>query len=135
MERFTASVQYGDWKGTAAADNADQNDLADLLRAKNLMQPDEFLVGVRVFIGENHGGKVKDPYIEVLIATTNNFDTVKAFFDATPDPIPLRKVALQLTLVEFLGLFKRLEIAIGRDGLGLSGREYESQQATLILSR
>ena len=125
MERFTASVQYGDWKGTAAADNADQNDLTDFLRSKNLMQSNEFLVGVRAFIGENHGGKVKDPHIEVLIAT--NYDTVKTYIDATPDPVPLKRVKLQLTLVEFFGLFKRFEIAIARSGLDLPGREYESQ--------
>ncbi len=37
-ETFTASVQYNDWKGTSAADDADQNDAGEWLLAKGLIQ-------------------------------------------------------------------------------------------------
>jgi len=128
MENFTASVQYGDWKGTAAADDADGKKISDLLKNRGLLQEGEFVVGVRAFIGENHGGNVRDPYVEVLIAEAGNYDTVRAMFASTPDPLPLKKVILtNLTLVEFIGLFKRLEIAIARSGLDLPGRQYQTR--------
>jgi len=42
-ETFNASVQYGDWKGTAAADRADQNDPDHWLEKSGKKNPDEFL--------------------------------------------------------------------------------------------
>ena len=38
-DRFTATVQYGDWKGASAADNADQNDASDWLEANGHKKP------------------------------------------------------------------------------------------------
>ena len=66
-DRFTATVQYGDWKGASAADNADQNDASDWLEANGHKKPGEFLIGIKVFVGENHG-KHEDPiYVEFLL--------------------------------------------------------------------
>lgn len=128
MQHFTASVQYGDWNGTAAADNADGTEITDLLRSRKLLQEGEFVVGVRAFIGENHPGKVRDPYVEVLIAAAGDYDTVQTMLAATPDALVLKSVTVNnLTLIEFFGLFKRLEIAIARSGLDLPGREYQTQ--------
>lgn len=79
---FTASVQYNDWKGTSAADNADDRDLTTLLKAKKLYNPEsDFLIGVRVWIGENHGGRVQEPWIEAIIADAeaNTFDELDAW--------------------------------------------------------
>jgi len=56
MQIFKASVQYGDWKGTAAADNADPRGIHELLREKGLISKTDFLIGVHVYIGEIHGG-------------------------------------------------------------------------------
>ena len=42
-EKFIASVQYGDWKGTSAADGADRNGLRDWLEANGHKKSDEFL--------------------------------------------------------------------------------------------
>jgi len=124
MERLTASVQYGDWEGSAAADNADKIDLADLLRDRKVLTEQQFLVGVRVFVGENHDGKVRVPFIEAYAVDKGDFDSVKAALASTPDPLDLKRVKLELTMDEFLGLFKRLEVVLTRTGLALEDREF-----------
>jgi len=80
-DTFRAGVQYGDWTGTAAADNADQNDLHNLLVAKKAFDRDtEFLLGASLWIGENHGGKVQAPYISAFITPLDNtFDNRRLF--------------------------------------------------------
>jgi len=44
-ERFLASAQYNDYKGTSAADRADDNGASAWLEANGHKQPDEFLLG------------------------------------------------------------------------------------------
>ncbi|MFZ6682217.1 hypothetical protein [Undibacterium sp. Tian12W] len=58
MSKFKASVQYQDFEGTAAADNADQTDLQTFLQAKGLTHGAEFLIAASLWIGENHAGKL-----------------------------------------------------------------------------
>ena len=121
---FTAGVQYNDWKGTAAADDADKHDLMDWLKAKKLIQEGEFLVGIDVFVGENHGGKHKDPiYGHALFVQKGDFDSVKQMIDAANGPILVRRVNFNMNALEFLGLFKRLSITISRKNM-LADLEY-----------
>lgn len=113
-DTFRASVQYGDWTGTVAADNADQNDLRDLLAAKNLFDREkEFLLGASLWIGENHGGKVQAPYVSAIITPLDNtYDNLDTKLGALRGPIPVRRVEIELTLEEFIGLFKRFAIVL-----------------------
>lgn len=125
METLSASVQYNDWKGTAAADNADQTSFAKLLESKGVLdRKTEFLVATSLFIGENHNGKVEAPFIDALIAPYNNMDAAQANLSANSDPLHLRRVSVELTLEEFIGLFKRFNVVLTRNGLNLDGRGY-----------
>jgi hypothetical protein len=125
-DRFRASVQYGDWEGTASADNADHGDLRDLLIKKNLMDGDrEFLVGATLWIGENHGGEVQAPFVHAILIEGREFDRIQPQLKQQDDPIPVRNLDLELTLEEFLGLFKRLSVVLTNRGLGLTDREYQ----------
>jgi hypothetical protein len=125
-DTFRAAVQYGDWEGTASADNADQQDLRNLLINKKLIDGDqEFLIGATLWIGENHGGKVQAPFLRAILVKGREFDRIKPQLEAQRDPIPVRSVDLELTLVEFLGLFKRFSVVLTNRGLGLTNREYQ----------
>lgn len=123
-EQFKARVQYGDWDGTAQADNADHADLAVELRKRGLLHDEEFLIGVEIWIGENHGGTVKPASVRALAAELRNYDSVKAWMNATPDPLPVRCFELYMDVEELFGFYKRISIAIARRGLGLNGREF-----------
>jgi hypothetical protein len=123
IQNFRASVQYDDFKGTAAADRADRGDASDWLEEKGLKQKGEFLLGLTFYAGENHG-KHEDPiYAEFLLALPGDHDTVKSMIETSAGPLPVRKVTTQMTLVEFFGLFKRFSVHLSA-GEMLNGQEY-----------
>lgn len=123
VQNFHASVQYDDFKGTAAADRADHGDASIWLENKGLKQKGEFLLGFTLYAGENHG-KHQDPiYAEFLLALPSDYDTVKSMVETSAGPVPVRKVTTQMTLVEFFGLFKRFSVYLSVDGM-LTGQEY-----------
>ncbi len=124
--KFRAHVQYNDWTGTASADNADAKDFYELLEKKGLMDRDkDFLIGLTLWIGENHGGDVKPPYISAVFVSGNLYDEIEPKLQAAADPIQTRKVDVELTLNEFVGLFKRFAVVLTARGLDLTDREYE----------
>jgi hypothetical protein len=116
--RFRASVQYGDWKGVASADDADVMHKANAeswLKARKKIQEDELLVAVELWAGENHG-KHEDPVsVTFLIASPRNFDKVQK--QAQSGPLKVRRVQVQMNVVEFFGLFKRFSIALSHHGI------------------
>ena len=122
-EKFIASVQYGDWKGTSAADGADRNGLRDWLEANGHKKSDEFLLGVSIFVGENHGVH-KDPiYVSFLLASPGDHDSVKAMIDSSQGPVKVRKVSVEMKLSQFFGLFKRFSITLSSHDM-LGERDY-----------
>lgn len=124
MDIFRASVQYGDWQGTAAADNVDFMAFYKLLLGKRLITETDFLIGIHVWIGENHEGRVQPPYITAyLLEGIDNYESAEAALHAMPDPLDLKRVRINLTLNEFIGLFKRFSIAISPRGLDITGHE------------
>ncbi len=124
-EKFKASVQYGDWKGTAAADRADKNDPESWLEMHGKKKPDEFLVGIEIWAGENHG-KHQDPIsVTFLLAALPDHDTVLGKI-GTGKALAVRKVREDMALVDFFGLFKRFSVSISNHGM-LTDREYTYQ--------
>lgn len=124
MNTIKASVQYDDWEGTAAADESDGVKMRDLLEKSRVIKAGEFVVAIELFVGESHKGKVEKPYIDVLLFKKADFDTAAAAIKSIPDPLPLRKVRVDLSLEEFIGLFKRFSVTLSRRGLDLVGRKY-----------
>jgi hypothetical protein len=122
-EKFIASVQYGDFKGSAAADGADRGDAGAWLTSNGLRQEGEFLLGITLYIGENHG-KHEDPvYAEFLLASAGDHDNVQAMIDANAGPILVRRVKREIPLTEFFGLFKRFSVHLSSHGM-LEGKDY-----------
>lgn len=116
-EIFSASVQYDDWTGTAAADSADQNDAQEWLVAKGYKEPGEYLVGVSVYVGENRGPH-KDPvYVSFLLAPQGTHDDVKARITSSGEHLKVRKVQVEMKIADFFSLFKRFEVALSMHGM------------------
>lgn len=121
---FRAGVQYGDFGGTAAADRADGSDLGDYLRSNNLMHENEFLVAAELWIGENHRGVVAKPHIRALVVDAPDYDgAVKDVLNQ--DPVPVRKIDVDLTLEGFIGLFKRFAVTLTVRGGDLEAKDYK----------
>ena len=124
-EMFDASVQYGDWDGGCAADDGDLTSIRRLLEDRGLIKDGEFIVGIHTFNGENHENRELAPvYITVLLIPTKKFEDAEKFLRGHYDPIPVRKIVLELSLENFARLFKRFSIAICRKNLSMLGRQY-----------
>jgi len=120
---FKASVQYGDFGGTAAADHADINGLADYLRSQGLMRENEFLIAVELWIGENHAGVVRPPSIRALVVEAPDYEG--AISDVlAQDPVPVRAIDAPLTLEQFIGYFKRFAVTLTIRGSDLECKDY-----------
>ena len=121
-------MQYGDWKGTAAADDAGgvANSIRDYLEKRKLIKPDEFLIATSLWVGENHDGKLGHVSVRAfLLKGHRDLESVKkALADLRGKPIPLRVVDVPLTLEKFVALFKRFDIMLTWHDLGLEDREY-----------
>ncbi len=115
MNTFKASVQYNDLVGTAAADRSDDNDATSWLRSNGHISQEEFVVGISLFVGENHGQHVDPVSARFLIAEMKAYDEYS--------PINVRELHKDLSISDFLAMFKRLSIAISMNGM-LNGREY-----------
>jgi len=126
MSIFKASVQYGDWKGTAAADDADQITLSRYLESNGLIKDEEFLLGSSIYIGENHGGKIGAAYVTAYLFTPPPNTTVDAALYEITGPIPVREVELEIPLEQYLAFFKRFKVFQTNKHLNLEGREYQA---------
>jgi hypothetical protein len=125
MSTFTASVQYNDKLGTAAADRADQNDLNDYLEKKGLINHDEFVLATSLWVGENHGGKLGHVFVTAYLFKAVGYQNVDEALRAIDGPIPVRTVSLEVTLEEFVAFFKRFEVFLAPKGLNVTGREFK----------
>ena len=128
MTTFGASVQYNDWKGTAAADSADMNDISKLLKKRGELSDGEFLVGLELWLGEMHGDEIKPPFVKAYVSDGQNYEAVERKLSETSDPLTMKQVELDdLSMDEFLLLFKRFAISLSWKGLDLTGREISAR--------
>ncbi|WP_449126122.1 hypothetical protein [Pseudomonas viridiflava] len=122
-EFFKAGVQYGDFKGTAAADDHDNYRINDYMISQGLKTKDEQIVGIKLWSGEVHGKLQNQPVIvTAYIMEGPGFEEISAAIDGV-DPIPVKQVRFEVSLEQFFGFFKRFEIAITRYE-ELNGREF-----------
>ncbi|WP_449125501.1 hypothetical protein [Pseudomonas viridiflava] len=123
-ETFKACVQYGDNKGTAAADNHDKYTLESYLRDRGLKHEDEVVVGVKLWSGEVHGNLQNQPVsVTAYVVGAAGYDAVNAALE-DEGPVLVREVRFYIGLDQFFGFYKRFEIAITRYN-ELNGREFK----------
>ena len=122
QDRFRASVQYDDLTGSSAADRADRGGPEDWLRGKGLAQSDDFVIGVEVWAGENHGAH-QDPITVHFLLMKGSFDSAKASVSSASGPVDVRRVTAEMPASQFLGLFKRFSICLSPGGM-LSDKPY-----------
>ncbi len=128
-ERFQAGTQYGDWKGTAAADQfGDATDkLDELFEATGKVDPDkEIMIGFEFY--HSQGFFFCSGYFHALPEEKDGgyYPGLNATFQKNPiKPIQVKKVRVELTLEEFFKYFKRFDVVLLRGGIDIIGREYE----------
>jgi hypothetical protein len=122
MESFKAGTQYGDWEGTVSADGAHVNSLHELLEAKNLIKPNEFLIAASFYYSEGSPNPVR----ALVFQGEKQYESVQKALAANKGPIPVREIQVELTAEEFLRLFKRFHVMLTWHGFELEQREYSA---------
>lgn len=126
---FRASVQYDDFRGTAAADRADTIDLHSYFSDRGFVSDKEVLVAIEFSSGENHSAPAKEAYVTLTVADVQKYGTLDNFL-ADPKRPPLRSIHVDMTNDEFFGLFKRFNVVLAPNGYEeqLSANEYETSE-------
>jgi hypothetical protein len=128
MRALTASARYNDWDGTVAADNVEKG-LIHFLETKGLLdRKSEFVVGVELSVPETSTGKGDAVSMKALVVCTASYDDAARRIEDRSNPLPLKNVELDVSLDEFLKLFRRFNLVLTRRGLKLNGREIESRE-------
>jgi hypothetical protein len=122
-ETMKASVHHSDWDGTAAASDTDGVAVRKYLEDRKLLSDDEFIVAIKLSVGEKIDGQLAEPFIQVLVLNTAGYESVEAVIREN-ETIILRKIDLDLSVLQFIGLFKRFSVALTVPGLGLEERDY-----------
>ncbi len=115
---FNAAAQYDDWRGECATDNADGKGIRDFMLEKGLIAKEETVVGLQFY-----AGTTKFVSINALVIDATDFDSAAQALATTPDPLPVRRIHVELSILEFVDMFKRFSIALSPRGLDLVGRE------------
>ncbi len=118
-----ASVHHSDWDGTAAAEDADGVTIRKYLEDRSLLSNGELIVGLKLSVGENVSGQLAEPVIQVLVLNTAGYESVEAVIREN-ETIILRKIDLDLSIMQFIGLFKSFSVAFTVPGMGLEERAY-----------
>jgi hypothetical protein len=113
MWKLRAGVQYGDWEGTVAADVSDHHRMSNLLKEKGTFDSDtEFLAAIEFDIPENNKTVVDRAYIHALIGPRPEGADWGTQMKEEQHPLRLRRVEVDLSISEFLGLFKRFSLTL-----------------------
>jgi hypothetical protein len=115
-ERFAATVQYNDLTGSAAADRADKAGPEEWLRAQNHIASDDFVVGIELWAGENHGAH-RDPITAHFLVVKGDYDSTKNGIAQTSGAYQTRRVTVEMPVAQFMGLFKRFSVTLSPSGM------------------
>ena len=125
-DRFQASTQYGDMRGTAAADRADIGSLEVWLQGQGLVQEGESLVGVSLHANQLPASGEEFIQVSFLLVPTETNLSVRIPGEIEPPTIVVRRVERQMATDQFFRFFKRLELTLSSHG------EFEGRTFTHI---
>lgn len=117
-EIFKASTHYGDFTGTAAADNLELHGLHEHLKDQDLIKEGEYLVGIEASTSAPLASTAQIHSLSVIALVTNNngyANTLEAIDSGSP--LKIRKVKLELPIAHFFSLFKQFQISISKKGM------------------
>jgi len=128
---FKAGTQYGDWDGTAAADEYGANHtFEELFEATGKVDKDkELLIAFEIYAGERGFFTLTGYFHDKSDSTDLGWvPSLNQDFSKDTGKIQVRQVDLQITLEEFFMHFKRFNVVMVRNGLDIIGREYEASE-------
>lgn len=123
-EFFSAGVQYDDYKGTVAADDADLSTLFSALNSFFELDEKDEILGVSVYA--NYLGNTSDIENLSLTILVSAGDT-----NNESSPVEVKKFNKDISLTNFFKLFKRFELTLSNAG-GFEGKKYKVIENILL---
>lgn len=116
-DSLVASVNYGDFDGTAAADRHDRRDLRDLAEKYGVDTDRYFVFGVNIHIGETRGDKLAHTFVSILAVDmqevkAGSVDYIQRYVDEHEGVLPYIRIDIGASLEEVLLSFKRFNVVL-----------------------
>lgn len=116
-DALKASVRYGDFAGTVAADHHDQKFLSDLAKKHGVDTDRYFVFGINIYIGETHRDELGLTFVNILATDTQvvnaaSVDSIQRYIDEHEGELPYVKFRIDATLEEVLLSFKRFDVVL-----------------------
>jgi hypothetical protein len=87
------------------------------------MTSEYFVIGIKMYVGENHGEHTDPVSVTFLISELNGYESIPAMIEASDDNLPVKELHLEMNIADFLALFKRFEVTLSAGGI-LEGNTY-----------
>lgn len=121
MKNNIASVQYNDFRGTAAADRSFEKSLTDHLKGQKLLVDNDLIVGTKFFDLDSDSGNDGKAIVYVYKINITGYKNIDEYLKNEEVP-KIDTVELGLNRGEFFNLFERFEIVLissGFEGLDI----------------
>lgn len=123
MPTLTASVQYDDWRGTAAADDADMKSIRSYLTEHGLLSDEEFLIGFEMYSGQQSTPGSRYFSARAFLIKAKDYESAQQAVGAAAE-LSVATRDLNISLETFLSFFKRFDVILTQKSLSVDGREY-----------
>ncbi|HHM2325157.1 hypothetical protein OHW21_14805 [Acinetobacter baumannii] len=112
-EIFKARTQYNDFMGTSAAET---QGFSEYLESKNLIENDEFVVGIDFSPMVSILKEKNEVLVNVYLVKNFKYEEyeTKARFE---DVLEVRKIEVYVDIIHFFSLFKRMNVSFSWQGL------------------
>jgi hypothetical protein len=116
-DSLKASVNYGDYEGTAAADHHDRRGLHELTAKYGVDTEKYFVFGVNVHIGETRGDVLAHTFVSILAVDmqevkAGSVDYIQKYVDEHQGILPYQRFDINASLEEVLLCFKRFNVVL-----------------------
>ena len=116
-DSLVASVNYGDFDGTAAADHHDRRSLEDLAKKYGVDTEKYFVFGLNLHIGETRGDTLAHTFVSLLAVDmqavkAGSVDFIQQYVDEHEGVLPYLRFDIGASLEEVLLSFKRFNVVL-----------------------
>ena len=122
-DQFRASTEHNELVGSVAADAAHFTSMEHWLEEQALLRTGEHLVGIRFFVGQLPASG--EALVQVSFLVTPDETNLRIRIPGVDEPptIVVRQIQRELSLNNFFGFFKSLELTLSSRG-EFEGRSY-----------
>lgn len=116
IEKFNASVQYDDYKGTTAADKQDINDVYKYLEKKQQRNKNEFIVGISLYTYNLALNPSHELSVRFFLSDLQGESDVPTLIKSK-NPLSVKEIKIDMSYREFFQLFKRFNLTLSPKAL------------------